>query len=269
MLLLLSCWLRNGEVRDPVDGALARADAVFSERVSLERLDEAIEAYRSLLAEHPGDPRILRAWSVAWTARAWGHPGAQQAAEYERARAYGLQCLELNPGFSSRVELASGKVTVGAARQLTESDAACLDATLVAWVRWVEIRGPAAAIDLEPIRVLARQSRLSSEGWVGPWGDAMAMVLLEGPIERELPRSRALFQNAINAEPQLALAHLDFARHQLVLEGERSAYERELRSFDEAHPADADGPWSLENKAARDRAAELYEDTSSVWTARW
>ena len=95
------------------------------------------------------------------------------------------------------------------------------------------------------------------------------MVLVEGPLDRELPRSRALFQNAVESEPRLAVAHLDFARHQLVLEGERSVFERELRNFDESYPAGADGPWALENKAARERAAKLYEDTSSVWAARW
>jgi len=261
--------LRPGEARDPVLADLERADEVFEERLEPERLDESIELYRGILAEHPNDPRVLAALSRAWSARAWGLSGPAQADEYERARAYGLRCLERNPGFSSRVELAAGRLTEGAVRQLTVSDAACLDATLLAWTRWVELRGPAAAIDLEPIRLMARQSRLLGEGWVGPWSEAMAMVLLEGPLERELPRSRALFRNAINAEPSLAVAHLDYARHQLLLEGERSAFERELRSFDESHPPDTDGAWALENKAARERAAELYEESGEVWSARW
>ena len=269
VLLLVSCWLRGGEARDPVDAGLGRADAVFAERGELDRLDEAIELYRGLLAEHPQDPRVLHALAVAWTARAWGHPSEAQAAEYERARAYGLRCLERNPGFSSRVELGAGRVTEGAVRQLSDSDADCLDATLVAWVRWVELRGPAAAIDLEPLRHMARKSRLLQPGWVGPWGEAMSIVLLEGPLDRDLLRSRAMFQNAIKAEPRLAVAHLDFARHQLLLEGERSAFERELRSFDESHPPESDGPWALENEAARVRAAELYDETGAAWDARW
>ena len=266
-LLFMACWLRQGEGRDPVEGALSRADRVYAERADVGRLDEAIESYRALLAEHPDDPRVLAALSRAWGARAFGHPSPDRADQYDRARGYGFACLALNPGYNSRVRLASGRITEGAVKQLDASELGCIEATVFAWARWIELRGPAAGIDLEPLRYLARQARLLGDSWVGPWGEAMALVLLEGPLDRELPRSRALFELAINKEPGLAVAHLDLARQQMVLEGDRAAYDLEVRDFPSVHPPDADGAWSMENQAARRAVREL--DAEAIWARAW
>ncbi|MCP4809754.1 MAG: hypothetical protein GY913_25035 [Proteobacteria bacterium] len=267
LLLLVSCWLRQGEGRDPVEGALTRADRVYAERADVERLDESIEMYRELLAEHSDDPRVLAALSRAWGARAFGHPGSDQAELYDRARSHGVACMALNPGYASRVRLAAGRITEGAVKQLGEPELDCIEATVFAWARWIELRGPAAGIDLEPLRFLARHARLLGDSWVGPWGEAMTLVLVEGPVDRELPRSRALFELAIKSEPQLAIAHLDLARHQLVLEGDRKAYAREMREFSVAHPATADGEWAMENHATREAVTGMDGDVA--WARSW
>jgi hypothetical protein len=269
--LLLSCWLRGGERNDPVEQALVEVDRAYAQRVDVAELQRSIELSRELLADAPDDPRVLAAIARGYSAMSWGHPSEESLDQLSMAREYGLRCLALNTGFRSRQQLAQGRVSELAVRQLGVEDLPCLEQVLVAWVRWSRLRGPAGALDLDTLAALGdRASDLGPDGWIGPWSQAMAIVLEPGPIDRDLDRSEQLFLEAIRAEPGLAEPMLDRARYQVILAAGRPAeLEAALREVASVFPEDSGGDWALENRAARAQVASWMGDTEALWRQRW
>lgn len=272
LFLLGACRLFVRDEVDPFEELLAQVDRAWEARADPAALDESVQLSLQALAERPDAPAALWRLSRSWGALAWSGPGTQAEALYQEARTFGMECLLTSTGFSSRVSVAGGRVVPRAVKQVAGPQRPCLGPILVAWVRWVEQRGPSAALDLEAIRLLAERAMEldeAGEAWEGPWARAMVEVLRPGPSERDTALARELLARAIQAEPGLAVAHLDLARYTLVLGGAEAEWRTELRRFDADHPAAQDGPWALENGVARLRAREALDQGPEAWAPRW
>lgn len=272
LLTLSACrWLVKTE-DDPLTEAMEQVDALYAQRADRAALEESKDQALSALAEFGELAPIQWRLSRAYVALAWGYGGDQAETFYLDARTFGLQCLGTATGYAGRVESAHGLITLGAARQLPQASLPCLEWTLIAWVRWVELRGPSASLDLDAITLLSdRALTLDPEHkrWGPLWARGMVEVLRPGPAPRDTTLARDLFVQAIGAEPQLAIAHLDFARYSMVLDGDGESWRRELRRFPGDHPEDQDGEWVLENRVARALAEEALSAGEQRWESRW
>lgn len=269
LLLLSACFVFRRDRKGELDLALEAADEVFAQRTDAEKLDEAIGAYVLINATWPAEGRVLVRLSRSFAARAETLGPEDQRKELELARGYGLECLANNPGFSSRWNLAGGRVTPEAVRQLTATDAPCIAETLYSWLRWAEGRGPAAAVDLPALKALSERARELPTGWVGPWSSGMVVLLQPGPVPRDLVASRQDLQEAILLAPDRATAHADLVRWQLVLEGDGAAFDREVDGFPKNWPKASDGAWALENRVARERVQALQGRGDELMRQAW
>lgn len=266
----LACGARRAPERTPKELAVEALDEAYAQRTDRETLEINIQASLDLLSSDPTDPDYLVRTSRAFSARAITRKAsADRLSDLETARSYGLLCLAGNTGYSVRIEQAGGQILGAATKQLQKRDAPCIEQTLIAWVRWMEIRGPAGLVDAKAVRYLSeRLIVLEPGGWVGPWSKAMMLSLPQADARAPLERTEQLFAEAIQAQPRLAEIHLDYIKFQLPNVGEAQV-SAALAAFPTEHPPSADGPWALENRVARAEA----EGTSiealmlRVWSA--
>jgi hypothetical protein len=255
LTMWLACGARRAPERAPKELALESLDQAYAQRTTLETLEANIQASLDLLSLDPKDADYLVRTSRAFSARAITRQAeSEKLSDLETARSYGLLCLAGNTGYSVRIKQAGGQILGAATKQLQKRDALCIEQTLIAWVRWMEVRGPAGLVDAKAVRYLAeRLIVLEPEGWVGPWAKAMVFSLPQAGARAPLERSEQLFAQAILAEPRLAEIHLDYIKFQLPNVGEAQV-SAALAAFPSEHPPGADGPWGLENKVARSEA---------------
>ncbi|MFT5583746.1 MAG: hypothetical protein ACI9VR_001327 [Cognaticolwellia sp.] len=266
----LACGARRAPERTPKELAVEALDEAYAKRTDPEALESSIQASLDLLSSDPTDPDYLSRTARAFSARAITRKARpDKLSDLETARSYGLLCLAGNTGYSVRIEQAGGQILGAATKQLQNRDVPCIEQTLIAWVRWMELRGPAGLVDAKAVRYLAeRLIVLEPEGWVGTWAKAMVLSLPQAQARAPLERSERLFAQAIQAQPRLAEIHLDYIKFQLSEVGETQV-DAALAAFPSQHPSSADGPWALENRVARAEA----EATSSqalmqrVWSA--
>lgn len=258
-LSLLACGARRVDAPDPDALEEAEWEAAFADRANLESLERAIALAQIRLGQRPGDPAALGLLSRAFNARALHQEAPAQAlSDLETARSYGIQCLNQNAGFSGMIELLHGRIGRSPVRQLGVSDAACLQSTVWAWVRWVELRGPAGDVDLEPIGYMAEKlAELAPQTWTGPWGQAMVSLLPRAGGRGDVTQAQVLLDRAQALEPDLAEIDLDRILHLSTAQGDWDGVEVDLEAFSTTHPTSSDGRWRLENSAARRAAEEL------------
>ena len=145
----LACGARRAPERTPKDLALEALDAGYAQRTDQEALDANIQASLDLLATAPTDPDFLARTARAFSARAITRKArTDKITDLETARSYGLLCLAGNTGYSVRIEQAGGQVLRAATKQLQKRDVPCMEQTLIPWVRWLELRGPAGLVDV-------------------------------------------------------------------------------------------------------------------------
>ena len=266
----LACGARRAPERTPKELALEALDAGYAQRLDKAALDAHIQACLDLLATAPNDPEYLARTARAFSARAIARKvTVDKLTDLETARSYGLTCLAENTGYSVRIEQAGGQILGAATKQLQLRDVFCIEQTLIPWVRWIELRGPAGLVDSKGVRHLAeRLAVLEPAGWVGPWSKAMVLSLPQANARGPLERSEQLFGQAIQAEPKLAEIHLDYIKFQLPYLGEHQV-STALESFKKKHPPRADGPWALENTIARSEAQAVSVEALMfrVWPA--
>lgn len=250
---------------------IVQGDALFERRAESEEvLLQAIEAYRRALVATTDDPRVLERLAKAYNALAWGYPSEANQGGYATAREYAMRCLETGTGFSSRVEGANLRIDDAAVRRIGPEWRGCLDQLLVAWVRWVEVRGPSAAVDLEPLSRLARRGRAlanKAPGWIPPWASAMTELLRPGRTSREADQADVWLTEASEAEPTLALPTLSRGRWLTLQQGDRDRFEELMLTLPERYPAE--GRWALENRAAAARAQQALADAPRLFEQRW
>jgi hypothetical protein len=262
----LACGARRAPERTPKDLALEALDAGYAQRMDREALDANIQASLDLLATAPTDPDYLSRTARAFSARAITRKAkVDKITDLETARSYGLLCLAGNTGYSVRIEQAGGQVLRAATKQLQKRDVPCMEQTLIPWVRWLELRGPAGLVDVKGIGHLAeRLIALQPGGWVGPWSKAMVLSLPQADARAPLERTEELFGQAIQAQPKLAEIHLDYIKYQLPYMGEQEV-SAALDAFAGKHPPRGDGPWALENTVARSEAEATSVEPLMKW----
>lgn len=253
LLALGGCGLRHhDEEISPLDQAINDAEALFSRRaVSAAELDKCIEAWRTALSMSASDPRVLAGLARAYTARAYGYGLPDPAGDYEIAKVYAWSCMMQDPGFSARVIAEGGRLTERAARLLGERFRPCLEGYVVAGLRWVEVRGPAAALDLSMLNTLAHRADepgTAASPWIGPWAIAMVIALTPDPKLRDVTAMETEFARAEAALPELWMMTADHMSYAPILD------EARWMALMDRRPS---GDWELENSAALARLKGL------------
>jgi hypothetical protein len=228
-------------------------DRLYALRVSEDSLRASNDLAAKLLITHGPSPELHWRLARGLEALVYGHVPGDELLHVE-AMEWGRKCLDANPAWVSQTRLA-GKVTRRSAQRLVESDLPCLEALLVPWIRRVEGRGPSAAIDLEPLGVLARRAfelDVTGAGWTPPWARAMVLGLKVRPSQTEITEALDLFVLSGQREPELATPHMDALALQVRV-GTLG------QPADLTHPVHASHPWSLENRRAVERQLALME----------
>ena len=254
LALAPSCmpW-RRGLEPDPLVRDLVEVDRLYALRVSEDSLRASNDLAANLLITHGPSPAIHWRLARGLEALAYGHVPGDDILHVE-AMEWGRRCLDANPAWDSQTRLA-GKVTRRSAQRLVESDLQCLEALLVPWIRRVEGRGVSAAIDLEPLGVLATRAQeldATGAGWIPPWAQAMVLGLKARPSRAEVTQALDLFVLSGQREPELATPHVDSL-----------ALQRRVGTLGQpaslTHPVHASHPWSLENRRAVEKRLALIE----------
>jgi hypothetical protein len=245
-------WHRGREP-DPLENDLVEVDRLYAQRVSEASLRASNALAENLLIAHGPSPKLHWRLARGLEALAYGHVPAEEILHVE-AMEWGRRCLDANLAWASQTSLA-GKVTRRSARRLVDSDLPCLEALLVPWIRRVEHRGVSAAIDLEPLGVLATRALeldAAGVGWIPPWAQAMILGLKASPSRAEIDEALALFALSGEREPELATPRVDALalQHRVGSLGQQPAL---------THPVHASHPWSLENRRAVERQLALRE----------
>ncbi len=260
-LVLVACMGRAVEAPDPLEEALADVEDRFRDRAELPRLDEGLELGWSLLADWPEDPRVLGALSWGYAARGYGHPGPTSEADYRLAYELARRCLDRNAGWTSRQQAAGLRVTREAVDRLVVDDLPCLEPGLRALVRWIELRGPAAWVDLRDAHLLASRAlelSVDGSGWVPPW--ALAMVLALDPVadSTALDEAAGLFREAEQRQPELATPTVDRLFRVARASADTATLKRAANAVrNRFSPVPVDHPWALENRRGLHRLDTL------------
>lgn len=241
---------------DPIGDRLAAADTLYEQRHDKDSLLKAIDLYLAVQADAPDDRRPLHRLSRAYVALGWGYRGEQEQRNYELAREYGVRCLALNKGFAARLGNRGGRIKASGVKQLGAADQACLNQTLLAWIRWSELRGAASLVDLETLDVLANRSLQNDPGgWVPQWSNGMVRSLAGDQRPEDTEALSGWFVNAMEMQPQLGMLPFDWAEQVLEPSGQLPHAQEVLRSLPQQYPATAETGWALENRSSAARAA--------------
>lgn len=259
-------WRDKGP--SPVDLALATGDERFSRRAEgIDTLNGAIEAYLDAQALEPERPSVLARLARAYNARAIGYAvGDERARDHLQAREFAYLCMQLNSGYTARLDTRGGQVNQKAMMQLTPPYWPCAEEGLIAGLRWVELRGVAGAVELEELSVIASglQRRQDERlGWTAAWGVSMATLLRPPPLSRDLSGAAERLDAAQALEPGLWLLELDEARLVTGPQKGDDAARAALQELAGRTPR-ANDPWALENAAAARMAAEALLSFTST-----
>jgi hypothetical protein len=238
---------------DPLVRDLAEVDRLYALRVSEDSLRASNDLAANLLISHGPSPEVHWRLARGLEALAYGHVPEEETLHLE-AMEWGRRCLDANPAWVSQTRLA-GKVTRRSAQRLVASDLRCLETLLVPWIRRVEGRGVSAAIDLEPLGVLAKRALeldAKGTGWIPPWAQGMVLGLRARPSRAEITEALGLFVLSGQREPELATPHVDA----LALQSRAGTLGKPGKLL---HPVHASHPWSLENRRAVERQLALME----------
>ncbi len=244
-----------------LEEALAEMDAHFDARYDEARLRTLIGMGETLAMEWAEDPAVGWRQSNAELALAYGHSPADRMQWYRTAMAHGRQCLRGNSGWKSREELAGGRVSRRATRRLGASDRPCLEVLLRSWLRWVELRGPAAHLDLAEIQLLSDRAMELNEvdpGWVAPWSQAM-LLSLQAQSPASVDAALELFQQASLLAPELVTPRVDALVLSLRFERGEARAEFARQSQEQPTAVYAGHPWRLENQRGAQRLLSLVD----------
>lgn len=225
-----------------------------------ERSSFEAQAFQTLLVAHPQSRALYVLSSNALEALSYVAPDPQRLSLYNQGKILGRQCLRLNGAWGVMEDLSGGRLTVQALRRLDVEDLPCVRGLLFHWIRWVELGGATARIDLRSIGLLAERAvALSGETliWQDHW--ALAMVAaLNVPDEETRNRAEFHFQRAIQMAPDLATPAIDRLSTQIrqgVYSEITSGALRQLGSGSYlVHP---NAEWAAQNQDALKRAMKL------------
>ena len=242
-----------------------RDSANFSEEA--ERLTFEADRYATLLREHPQDLSLYSLVLEALEQLYFVSKESDLERLHGQGKEIGRECLRRNGAWAVMEDLSGGRLTVQALRRLDPSDLPCVRGLLFHWIRWVELRGPTARLDLRAIALLADRSvelALDDLTWREHWGLAM-VASLELPSEEARNRAEFHFQAAIALAPGLATPAIDRLAGQ-VRQGVYSEQTTEaLRQLGAGHYAvHSSAAWSVQNQHALKRAIGLLAQLREV-----
>ena len=253
---------QRGSTEPRLEETLAELDGHFEARADGAKLRSLITLGEALAMDWPDDPGVEWRQSRAALALAYGHSPEDQGQWYRTAMAHSRQCLRGNSGWKSREDLAGGRVNRRAARRLGEGDRPCLEVLLRSWLRWVEVRGPAAHLDLAEIQILSeRAMELNEEspGWVAPWSRAM-LLSLQASTSASVDEALALFHQSSLLAPDLVTPRIDALALSLRFDrGAQARAEFARRSREQPTGIYAGHPWQLENQRGAQRLLSLAD----------
>ena len=265
---LLSCSSKNREQSGLWRKIVRNGDKLYADRDDLRALDQAIQWYLSGIREFPEEPKILGKLSLAYAARAYGHPGGG-ADGYATARRYGLNCLRTDASFEGLLQASGGAVTRRAVETLEADRVECMTWTSLAWSRWMDQRGVmGTSIDLPAVKALARRAVEVDPDYDNGRPHAalgLALSLAPKPLSPNLKRARKSFAKAIELAPTRLTPVVDLAQYVSAPEGNVEEWTRLLNEVVSATIEDGD-PDTLENKRAIQRAEALL---AAGLDARW
>jgi len=268
LLILVACSSKNREQSGLWRKIVRNGDKLYAERVDLRALDQAIQWYLSGDREFPDEPRVLGKLSLAYAARAYGHPGGGLDG-FATARRYGLECLRTDPSFDGLLQASGGAVTRRAVETLQADMVECMTWTSLAWARWMDQRGViGTSIDLPAVKSLARRAVEVAPEYDGGRPHAalgLALALAPKPLGPKLKRARKSFEQAIERSPTRLTPIVDLAQYVSAPEGNTEEWSRLLNQV-VSSPIVADDPDILENKRAIQRAEALL---AAGLDARW
>ena len=216
----------GGARRDPALKAARDADLLWRARADPGGVEAALQAYLSVDEAHPDDQRVL--WRLARMYTVMGYVEPNDALRhYATAREFGLRCLMLQPSFAGVVQSRGGKVVPLAASELTEEDMECLVWTVIAWSRWLEVRGSAGGgIDLGILQALGNQAAELGGGWGAGrayYAKGLSHALPPAVLDPNWKAAREAFEASIDAAPDRLTPKVDYALLVLRRTGEEEA----------------------------------------------
>ena len=247
-----------------VDQLTAQAEALWLERGSKEKLEEAMEVYEQLFAQDPTNrdvaARLVRGWY--FYGDAYESEVEAKRAAWDKAFTFGDKCLALNPEFAAKV--AEGASKEEAAVHLTKEDIPCTYWTASALGKWAKAGG--LAVTLKHIGTakvyIAKVEELEPTYFYGAahryWGAYYAG--LPSFAGQDLDRSQAEFKKSMEIAPDYLGTRILYADYwatknqdqiaifdemvQYVMQVDLDALDQDLRPENEAEKRKAEALWA-------------------------
>lgn len=241
---------------------LMEADRLLEQRHHRDSLERARDVLDELALDMDLDPRLLSRIAMAHYALAYGYQPDEPPTlrVYEAGRETAWRCVYQDPAFEGVLSSLGGRVKPAVAARIQPERADCLLWLVANWSRWLALRGAAGfAIDLEPLGVLASRAMELHEGdahaqALGLAGLVRSLEPLAAPAALE--EAEALFERAIDEDPDNASLRVDLAEYVYLPREDQARFEEQLRwVIDMPHPTAS--PWALENLRAQSRARSL------------
>ncbi len=225
-----------------------------------ERLRFAADRYAVLLREYPLELSLYPLLLESLEHLSFLSEETDLVRLHGQGKKVGRECLRQNGAWAVMEDLSGGRLTVQALRRLDPSDLPCVRGLVFHWIRWVEMQGPSARIDLRAITLLTdRAVELAKDSltWREHWSLAM-VASLDVPSEETRNRAEFHFQAAIALAPGLATPAIDRLAGQ-VRQNVYSEQTREaLRQMGAgSYAVHSSATWSLQNQHALKRAIRL------------
>lgn len=241
-LLLVSCLhsapapaVRATEIAAEADELWARRD-----EIGLLAAGEPLVRAQSTFIGGPGVAWRLTRWFVARGMAEDDDVAAMRLFADGRERA--IACLDQSPNFSAWHAAGDWEA---AARAVPPVRRACAAWGALAWMRWLELQGPAAAsVDLPAIDALITAGSLA-EGEnireIAAWADGLALALRPEWDGRDLAGARAQLERAVRGEPTSVVRRADLYALVLLPAGtpaEQAAALAQIQTMRAPYPED-------------------------------
>jgi hypothetical protein len=268
LVTAVGCGGKDKRATDLSRRLIRSGDGLYAQRVSVGKLDQAIQWYLSGEREFPESAKMKGRLARAYVARSYGHE-ASGVEGYATARRFGLGCLKTEVAFGGLVSSAGGEITPKAIATLEEDRIGCLTWTSIAWSRWLAERDVVGAgIDLGATIALARRAVELKPNYDGgrPYAAlGLALALAPKPLKPRLGASREALKKAIELSPTRLTPVVDLAEFVSAPQRRAQEWSRLLQQVANTELSAEDPDW-LENQAAIARAtALLMKGPSDRW----
>jgi hypothetical protein len=254
--LALGLVLLAPDARPAPEDLRALGDAAWDARGDPARLVAALDAYRRLAAEQPGEPAVELRLARAEAFRALENPAEASDAWIRASRAAERALRRLSPRWAAAVDAGE---PVEAAAQVDESGAEALYwLALAAW-SGAQAKGFSAILAVKDVALASMERAAELDGTTDCAGPHRALgawkAALPAAVGGGADRARIHFEKALSLGPRCRLTRLREAETLFVLLQDKKEFESALEEV--LSSADADPRWAPEDAIARRMAREL------------